>query len=74
MAFTTEPKNPEFAWAVHYHRLHGRTVLLIHDNDMSVLHHAWVHEPEGILYRHGGYWWDGRIWHRPPQVWDGAHE
>ncbi|MGW0827124.1 hypothetical protein [Streptomyces sp. NPDC002845] len=28
VAFTTEPKNPSFAWAVFHHPPHGRTVLL----------------------------------------------
>ncbi|MCX4581330.1 hypothetical protein OHB41_51220 [Streptomyces sp. NBC_01571] len=74
VAFTTEPKNRAFAWAVYYHPVHGRTVLLIHDRDLGSLHHAWMHEPTGILYRHGGYWWDGERWNRPAQVWDAAYE
>ncbi|MFE9468700.1 hypothetical protein ACFYNW_34695 [Streptomyces virginiae] len=28
----------------------------------------------GLLYRHGGYWWDGTAWHRPGVVFDGAYE
>lgn len=74
VAFTTEPKNSDFAWAVHYDPVHGRTVLLIHDDDLGGLHHAWMYEPKGILYRHGGYWWDGERWNRPALVWDGAYE
>lgn len=74
VAFTTEPKNRAYAWAVHYHPEHGRTVLLIHDEDMSDLHHEWVHGHNGFLYRHGGYWWDGTTWHRPSQVMDWAFE
>jgi hypothetical protein len=25
-----------------------------------------------LLFRAGGYWWDGTAWYRPPQVWDEA--
>ncbi|MFD9794251.1 hypothetical protein ACFWXK_25245 [Streptomyces sp. NPDC059070] len=74
VAFTTEPKNPAYAWAVHQHPEHGRTVLLIHDQDLSSLHHEWVYGDSGFLYRHGGYWWDGTAWHRPGQVVDRAFE
>jgi hypothetical protein len=74
VAFTTEPKNPEFAWAVHYHPVHGRTVLLMHDRDWTTLHHAWKFDPKGILFRHGGYWWDGERWNRPALVSDAAYE
>lgn len=74
VAFTTEPKNPAYAWAVHHHPEHGRTVLLIHDRDLSSLHHDWVYGRSGFLYRHGGYWWDGTAWHRPGQVLDRAFE
>ncbi|MFE4800915.1 hypothetical protein ACFRFL_39455 [Streptomyces sp. NPDC056708] len=74
VAFTTEPKNPAYAWAVHHHPEHGRTVLLIRDQDMSSLHHDWVYGYSGFLYRHGGYWWDGTVWHRPSQVVDRAFE
>ncbi|MGH3827772.1 MAG: hypothetical protein ACRDQX_11460, partial [Pseudonocardiaceae bacterium] len=27
-----------------------------------------------LLFRSGGYWWDGTTWYRPSQVWDGASE
>ncbi|MFI0742679.1 hypothetical protein ACH4PU_32055 [Streptomyces sp. NPDC021100] len=74
VAFTTEPKNPSYAWAVHQHPEHGRTVLLIHDEDLGGLHHEWVYGHSGFLYRHGGYWWDGTAWHRPGQVMDRAFE
>lgn len=74
VAFTTEPKNPAYAWAVHHHPEHGRTVLLIHDGDMSDLHHEWLYGNSGFLYRHGGYWWDGTAWHQPGQVVDRAFE
>jgi hypothetical protein len=74
VAFTTEPKNPSFAWAVFHHPPYGRTVLLIRDRDQSDLHHDWLHGREGFLNRHGGYWWNGERWHRPGQVWDWAFE
>ncbi|MFJ4866617.1 hypothetical protein [Streptomyces sp. NPDC088748] len=74
VAFTTEPKNPAYAWAVHHHPEHGRTVLLIHNGDRSDLHHEWAYGNSGFLDRHGGYWWDGTAWHRPGQVVDRAFE
>lgn len=74
VAFTTETKNRAYAWAVHQHPIHGRTVLLIRDEDMSSLHHDWMYGHNGFLYRHGGYWWDGTAWHRPGQVVDRAYE
>lgn len=74
VAFTTETKNRAYAWAVHHHPEHGRTVLLIRDQDMSSLHHDWMFGRSGFLYRHGGYWWDGTVWHRPSQVVDRAYE
>ncbi|MEV5432708.1 hypothetical protein [Streptomyces sp. NPDC052701] len=74
VAFTTETKNRAYAWAVHQHPTHGRTVLLIRDEDMSSLHHDWMFGRNGFLYRHGGYWWDGTAWHRPGQVVDRAYE
>src|SRR5664279_5529808 len=27
-----------------------------------------------LLWRAGGYWWDGQTWYRPPQLWDRASE
>ncbi|RSS87041.1 hypothetical protein EF903_17900 [Streptomyces sp. WAC05292] len=74
VAFTTEPKNRAYAWAVHYHPEHGRTVVLVTDASWSGLHHDWVYSHTGFLYRHGGYWWDGTAWHRPGVVFDGAYE
>ncbi len=74
VAFTTEPKNRAYAWAVHQHPTYGRTVLLICDRDLSSLHHDWMFGRNGFLYRHGGYWWDGVAWHRPGQVVDRAYE
>jgi len=74
VAFTTEPKNRAYAWALHHHPDHGRTVVLVTNGSWGRLHHDWVHGRIGFLYRHGGYWWDGTTWHRPGTVFDGAHE
>ncbi|WP_031488184.1 hypothetical protein [Streptomyces bicolor] len=27
-------------------------------------------DPDQLLFRAGGYWWDGTTWYRPGQVWD----
>ncbi|QEU90134.1 hypothetical protein CP970_03720 [Streptomyces kanamyceticus] len=74
VAFTTEPKNPSFCWAVFHHPPYGRTVLLIRDSDQSDLHYQWKYGGAGFLHRHGGYWWNGERWHRPAQVRDAAFE
>ena len=31
-------------------------------------------EQAALLFRAGGYWWDGTTWYRPGQVWDGPDE
>ncbi|MGC5041037.1 hypothetical protein ACLQ2C_36480 [Streptomyces sp. DT73] len=74
VAFTTEPKNRAYAWAVHYHPQYGRTVVLVTDESWSGLHQTWRYGQSGFLYRNGGYWWDGTAWHRPGIVVDGAYE
>jgi predicted DNA-binding transcriptional regulator AlpA len=67
-AFTTDPIDHTLGWAVRYHPEHGRTVLLLSDGDTSSLHTDWDGEP--LLFRAGGYWWNGSTWDRPGQVWD----
>lgn len=67
-AFTTDPLDHSLGWAVRYHPEHGRTVLLMSDNDTSSLHSIW--SGDQLLFRAGGYWWDGTTWYRPGQVWD----
>ncbi|MCC9707294.1 hypothetical protein E4N62_19645 [Streptomyces sp. MNU76] len=67
-AFTTDPINHNLAWAVRYHPEHGRTVILMSDGHTSSLHNDWAGDP--LLYRAGGYWWDGTTWYRPGQIWD----
>ncbi|OIV38745.1 hypothetical protein BIV57_04145 [Mangrovactinospora gilvigrisea] len=68
LAFTTEPTRPHLAWAVRHHPNHGTTVLLIREQDASSMHTQWA--DEALLFRAGGYWWDGATWYRPGQVWD----
>ncbi|WP_405140411.1 hypothetical protein [Nocardia sp. NBC_01388] len=71
-AFTTDPLNNDLAWCVRFHPEHGRTVLLVRDEDASSLHMDW--DEEVLLFRSGGYWWDGTAWYRPLQVIDWASE
>jgi hypothetical protein len=71
-AFTTDPINHGVAWCVRWHPEHGRSVLLYRDDDAAVAHEEWVRAP--LLFRSGGYWWDGTTWYRPAQVWDTAGE
>ncbi|MET9725493.1 hypothetical protein [Streptomyces zaomyceticus] len=67
-AFTTDPLDNSLGWSVRYHPEHGRTVLLMKDDDTSSLHSTW--DGEQLLFRAGGYWFDGAAWYRPGQVWD----
>jgi predicted DNA-binding transcriptional regulator AlpA len=67
-AFTTDPLNHSLGWSVRYHPEHGRTVLLLRDAETSLLHSLW--SGDQLLFRAGGYWWDGSSWYRPGQVWD----
>ncbi|MFE6808646.1 hypothetical protein ACFVEN_44385 [Streptomyces sp. NPDC057681] len=71
-AFTTDPLKHEYGWSVRYHPDHGRTVLLMRDDDIASLHSLWQNGP--LLYRAGGYWWDGSTWYRPGQIWDPVTE
>ncbi|MFE4369628.1 hypothetical protein ACFRMN_15600 [Streptomyces sp. NPDC056835] len=68
LAFTTDPIRHDLAWVVRHHPEHGRTVLLVPDSDASPWHSNWW-GPQ-LLFRQGGYWWDGTTWYRPDQVWD----
>ncbi|MEE1809069.1 hypothetical protein [Streptomyces sp. BE133] len=67
-AFTTDPLNHPLGWSVRYHPEHGRTVLLMRDQDTSDLHSQW--SGDQALFRAGGHWWDDTTWYRPGQVWD----
>ena len=72
LAFTTDPIRHDLAWVVRHHPEHGRSVLLVLDKDASPWHSNWW-GPQ-LLFRQGGYWWDGAGWFRPEQVWDAASE
>lgn len=67
-AFTTDPKQHSLGWSVRYRPEHGRTVLLMRDRDTSSWHTQWA--ADELLFRAGGYWWNGTTWYRPGQVWD----
>lgn len=72
LAFTTDPTRHDLAWCVRWHPEYGRSVVLYRDEDASDVHMAWWGSP--LLFRAGGYWWDGAEWYRPLQVWDPASE
>ncbi|GGM18975.1 hypothetical protein GCM10010129_74090 [Streptomyces fumigatiscleroticus] len=42
LAFTTDPIAHHLGWAVRYHPDHGRTVLLLRDEDTASLHTYWT--------------------------------
>jgi hypothetical protein len=71
-AFTTDPVRHDLAWCIRWHPARGRSVVLYRDDDASTVHEAWG--GPALLFRAGGYWWDGTTWYRPPQVWDAAGE
>ncbi|WP_330294186.1 hypothetical protein OG539_43325 [Actinacidiphila glaucinigra] len=68
LAYTADPLRPELAWAVRHHPEHGRTVLLLLTKDAPLWHSSW--RGPKLLFRQGGYWWDGTTWYRPDQAWD----
>ena len=74
VAFTTDLSNEQLAWVVRYHPEHGRSVLLVRDEDASDAHTDYTTTPQALLHRSGGYWWDGNAWFRPLQLWDPAAE
>lgn len=73
-AFTTDPIESRVAWCVRYHPEYGRTVVLVNAGDASSLHTQWSDVGGPLLFRAGGYWWDGTTWYRPAQVFDWASE
>ncbi|MEU9025876.1 hypothetical protein [Actinomadura sp. NPDC048394] len=74
-AFTTDPTRKDLAWVVRHHPEHGRSVVLYRDTDASPVDSLLMwEEPAGLLYRAGGYWWDGTTWYRPSQLFDWAAE
>jgi hypothetical protein len=74
-AFTTTAEREDLAWFVRFHPEHGRSVMLVRDEDAASQQHTFAFELRtALLFRSGGYWWDGTGWFRPPQVWDQAAE
>lgn len=71
-AFTTDPQRQDLAWVVRWHPEHGRSVIVYRDEDASGAYSTY--EDEALLFRAGGYWWDGTTWYRPSQVFDAARE
>jgi hypothetical protein len=71
-AFTTDPLRHDLAWCVRWHPEHGRSVVLYRDEEAASVYMAF--QGPALLYRAGGYWWDGVAWYRPAQVWDAAGE
>jgi hypothetical protein len=73
VAYTTDPGRNDLAWLVRWHPEHGRSVLLYRD-DGDVLGAYQAFQDGPLLFRAGGYWWDGETWYRPSQVFDWASE
>jgi hypothetical protein len=72
VAFTTDPVRTDLAWCVRWHPEHGRSVVVYTDSDAPSAYMAYWGPP--LLFRAGGYWWDGQTWYRPSQVFDRAGE
>jgi hypothetical protein len=72
VAFTTDPIRHDLGWVVRWHPDHGRSVLLYRDDDVASVYEDF--QGPALLFRAGGYWWDGATWYRPDQVWDAAGE
>lgn len=74
-AFTTTAERDDLAWVVRFHPEHGRSVLLVRDDDAASHQQTFAFDLRtALLFRSGGYWWDGTAWFRPPQIWDLAAE
>ncbi|MEV7011998.1 hypothetical protein [Streptosporangium sp. NPDC051022] len=73
VAYTTDPIRRDLAWCVRWHPEHGRSVVLYRNTDGASVHTVLTFNP-ALLFRAGGYWWDGTAWYRPGQVWDRASE
>uniref|UniRef100_UPI003F496A21 helix-turn-helix transcriptional regulator n=1 Tax=Amycolatopsis sp. CA-293810 TaxID=3239926 RepID=UPI003F496A21 len=72
-AYTTDPKNHDFAWVLRFHPEHGLSVLLYRDEAGSGAYDEWFGD-RALMTRLGGYWWDGTTWYRPRQVMNWATE
>lgn len=73
-AFTNDQFNLKFSWVVRHDPGYGRTVLLYADGAESIMHEVSPREGDPLVYRAGGYWWDGKTWHRPAFVYDRSTE
>lgn len=72
LAYTTDQTRRDLAWCVRWHPDHGRSVVVYSASEAAEVHMAsWG---PALLFRSGGYWWDGTTWYRPAQVWDSARE
>jgi hypothetical protein len=72
VAFTTDALRPDLGWVVRWHPEHGRSVVLYRNDDVASAYLSY--EDEALLFRAGGYWWDGTTWYRPSRVFDQARE
>jgi hypothetical protein len=68
VAYTTDPGRHDLAWVVRWHPEHGRSVVLYRNDEAVSAYMDYVDGP--LLFRSGGYWWDGTTWYRPSQVID----
>ncbi|WP_146759092.1 hypothetical protein [Mycobacteroides abscessus] len=75
-AATTDPDDMGLGWCVRYHPDHGRSVVLVRSQDAFDLNTDWSYSsgPTPLLFRAGGYWWDGTEWYRPQLVMDWVAE
>ncbi|WP_100514057.1 helix-turn-helix transcriptional regulator [Mycobacteroides abscessus] len=75
-AATTDPDDTRLGWCVRYHPEHGRSVVLVRREDTFDLNADWSYSsgPTPLLFRAGGYWWDGQDWYRPQLVMDWVAE
>lgn len=71
-AFTTDADNHEVEWSIRRHPDHGRSVVLFAGREAArTMHDGFdFREIRPLLFRHGGYWWDGHTWYRPLRVFD----
>jgi hypothetical protein len=72
VAYTTDAVRQDLAWVVRWHPEHGRSVVLYRNDDASSAY--MTYEDEALLFRAGGYWWDGTTWYRPSVLFDLARE
>ncbi len=72
VAYTTDPQRHDLGWVVRWHPEHGRSVVLYRDEDVAGAYMTFW--GPALLFRSGGYWWDGTTWYRPSQIFDRASE